>query len=115
GRGESAGRRDIRCLPEVDGPGCCDAELFSEGLQHDSAQVLVDDVLVPEEGRKVLYPLEVRGRPPAGIAENVWNHEHATLVEDVVRGGRGWAVSFFCAHTGFCHARLFSRYQVFLL
>src|SRR5216684_884678 len=54
--------------------------------------MLIDDLFVPEKGLKILDPFEVGNRHASGIAENVWNYEHAIVEQDVVCIGRGRAI-----------------------
>ena len=63
-----------------------------EGLDHDLLELLVDVGLAPVVAVEVLDPLEVADGHAAGVAQDVRDHEHAALVEDLVGLGRRRAV-----------------------
>ena len=60
-----------------------------ERLDHDDLELLVDLVLGPVVAVEVLHPLEVADGHAAGVAQDVRDHEHAVVVQDLVGlGGR---------------------------
>src|SRR2546427_6756943 len=48
--------------------------------------------LVPEVAPAVLHPFEIAHRHPTRVRQDVGDHEHALVLEDLVGGGHGGAV-----------------------
>ena len=74
---------------------CAVCEHDVERLDHLRLEPLVHFLLGPEVAVAVLHPLEVRHGDAAGVGQDVGHHEHAALVQDLVRLGRGRAVGAF--------------------
>src|SRR5713226_4818005 len=92
GVGHAVNRQHISRDPVVDAVGFGIADHIPEGHLHDVLELLVDHGFLPEISLAVLHPLEVGGRDTAGITQDVGDHEHSLVGQNLVGGGGGGAV-----------------------
>src|SRR3954451_9414906 len=70
-----------------------------EGVDHNALKLGVDLALVPEEFLQPLHPLEIADSDAAGTGKDVGKHEYASIIQNGVGGGSGWAISSLADHT----------------
>src|SRR5262245_57605177 len=66
-----------------------------EGARNALIETLVYRALVPVEVRGVLHLLKVTDRNTTGVAQNIGQHKDASLVQNLVRLGRGGTIGKF--------------------
>src|SRR5919109_4030267 len=84
GLGDPLDGKAVRRHPHRRRPALVRRPRLVEGARGDVVQPLVDLVLLPEVLLETLHPLEVGDDHPAGVGEDVRQHDDAAVVEDLV-------------------------------
>src|SRR4029077_18090409 len=79
----------------VDAVSLGEADHVLESALHDVLELLVDYRFFPEISLAVLHPLEIRRGDATRVAQDVGNHEHAFVGQNIVSGCGGGTIGAF--------------------
>src|SRR5215472_2446797 len=100
GVGDAADRQHVCGNPVVHAMRFGEVNYIFERLAQDELQLLVDCGFFPEVTLPVLHPLEVRSGYATGVGENVRNHEHLLIRQNLVGRSGGGTVRAFTNNLG---------------